>query len=92
MKNDETIMFTVRLNGTGTNPWHGLGLTQNPFPELARHEYAGPLLHLARLGGDPIPDVAFIREYLAGWSQEFIELCCERFRPGEMVEFKVFVK
>jgi hypothetical protein len=30
-----------------------------------------------------------IREYLKGWSEEFIGLCCERFRRGEMVSFDV---
>jgi hypothetical protein len=41
------------------------------------------------LGGDPIPDVDYIRRHLEGWSDEFIELCCEQFKPGEYVEFLV---
>lgn len=28
----------ISLNGTDSNPWHKLGLTQNPFPQLARYE------------------------------------------------------
>ena len=90
MSQPNEVRFTVRLNGTCENPYHQWGCRQNPFPQIARHEYSRHILHLQALGGDPIPDVDYIRKYLAGWSQEFIDLCCQRFRPGEMVEFEVY--
>jgi hypothetical protein len=84
------IQFTVRLNGTNENPFHRLGLIQNPFPQVAKSEYAPHLLHLARLGGVCIPDTDYIRRHLQGWSEEFVEGCCRRFRRGEMVEFDAY--
>ncbi len=81
--------IAVVLNGTKENPWHEWGLTYNPFPQIATYEQTPQLLHLAKLGGDPIPNSDHIREHLKGWSQEFVDLCCERFKPGEMVKFTV---
>jgi hypothetical protein len=84
------IEFTVRLNGTNENPYHKLGLLQNPFPQVAKHEYSAQLLHLAKLGAVCIPDTNYIRRHLEGYSKEFVEECCRRFRRGEMVEFEVY--
>jgi hypothetical protein len=84
------IQFTVRLNGTDTNPFHQFGVTQNPFPQLAKREYDGALRHLGKLGADPIPDPDHIRRHLVGFSEEFVNLCCARFWKGEMVEFEVY--
>jgi hypothetical protein len=84
------IRFTVKLNGTETNPYHQFGLGLNPFPQLGRYEYAAQLLHLAKLGADPIPDPNYIRRHLRGWSEEFVEVCCSRFEKGKMVEFEVY--
>lgn len=83
------MIIEVVLNGTDTNPFHRLGLSQNPFPQVAKTEYASHLLHLAKLGAEPIVDTNQIRAHLAGWSQEFVDLCCANFRKGEMVRFRV---
>lgn len=82
------MTFDVVLNGTDTNPYHQWGLKQNPFPQIARYEYASHLLHLAKLGGDPIPDTDYIRKHLEGWLPAFIDLCCKNFRKGEVVKFR----
>ncbi len=82
----------VRLNGIGENPFAMYGLTQNPFPQIARAELAGPMRQLNKLGAAPIPHdraEAHIREVLRGWSEEFVSGCISRFVPGEMVEFDV---
>lgn len=81
--------LNVVLNGTETNPWHELGLTQNPIPQLAKAEYNSYCLTLQKLGGDPIPDTDYIRKVLSGWSEEFIDLCCSRFQKGKTVRFIV---
>ncbi len=83
------MKFEVVLNGTDKNPFHRFGLSQNPFPQVAKYEVAPHLLHLQKLGGDPIPDEDYIRRHLEGWSPEFIEGCCQRFRKGELVKFIV---
>lgn len=81
------MKILVELNGTDKNPYHKLGLTQNPLPQIPRAEYTPQILKLQKLGGDPIPDTDYIRQVLAGWSEEFIELCCKQFKKGEMVKF-----
>jgi len=84
--------LTVYLNGTDTNPFQKWGLRQNPFPQLARAETDIFEHRLNKLGGDPIPrdrPEAYIREVLAGFSTEFIDLCVAKYRPGEMVQFVV---
>jgi hypothetical protein len=83
------MKFQVVLNGTDENPWHRLGLRCNPFPQIARAEYTEPLLHLNKLGGDPIPDTGYIRSHLEGWAPEFVEACCARFKKGAIVKFEV---
>jgi hypothetical protein len=88
-KSKNTVRITVYLNGTDKNPFRVFGLNQNPFPQIAKHEYAGHLLHLQALGGDPIPDTDYIRRYLAGWNSTFVEVLCSQFRKGEMVKFDV---
>lgn len=84
-----TMRLTVNLNGTDTNPWHQYGLMQNPFPQIADARYEKQIRHLAKLGADPIPDTNYIRKHLEGWSKEFVDGCCERFRKGEMVTFNI---
>jgi hypothetical protein len=82
--------MTVSLNGTDTNPFYKFGLTQNPFPQLARMETDAQVLRLQALGADPIPNTAFIREWLAGYcTEELIDLCVARFKPGELVHFDI---
>lgn len=83
------MKLRVTLNGTDKNPFHRLGMTQNPFPQLGRREYDRHILHLAKLAADPIPDADYIRRHLQGWSTEFVELCCRLFSKGEIVTFEV---
>jgi hypothetical protein len=86
------MKLRVELNGTDTNPWHRCGLTQNPFPQLGTAETNAACLHLQKLGGDPIPDEAYIRAHLKDWSPEFVDLCCARFEKGKVVRFYVHWK
>ncbi len=82
----------VQLNGTDHNPWLKFGVTQNPFPQIARTETAALCIRLQALGGNPIPHdraAEYIREKLAGFSDELIELCIQNFRPGEYTIFTV---
>jgi len=79
----------VVINGTGVNPWHALGLTQNPFPQIAKAELMGAMNQLNRLGAEPIKSMDQIREILIGWSAQFVELCCKQYKPGEIVRFTV---
>lgn len=81
--------FLVELNGTDENPYHRLGLTQNPFPQLGKAEYDAAERRLHSLGGDPIPDTDYIREKLKGFNPEFVELCCSKFEKGKMVKFYI---
>jgi hypothetical protein len=83
------MRLIVALNGTSENPWHRIGLTQNPFPQIAKYEVAEACVRLQSLGGDPIPNVKYIRDKLKGFSEEFIDLCCKNYRPGEFVKFDV---
>lgn len=85
----EKVKLRIELNGTSENSYHTLGLTQNPFPQIAQRGYDRMCLRLQSLGGDPIPDEAYIRQRLHGFSPEFVELCCHKFVPGEMVRFEV---
>lgn len=86
------MKLIIRLNGTDENPWHKMGLRQNPFPQLAQTEtdYAEHVLN--SLDGDPIPDKAYIKEKLKGFGKELIDLCCEKFEKGKRVEFMVEIE
>lgn len=87
------MKLRVVLNGTDTNPHHKWGLTQNPFPQLGMAQHDAACLRLQSLGGDPIPNVEYIREKLKDYfTDEFIDLCCREFKPGEMVKFHVHWK
>jgi hypothetical protein len=84
------IQFTVRLNGTDTNPFLQFGLSQNPFTQLSDAKYDAALRQLGKLGAEPIPDTDHIRRHLVGFSEEFVNLCCARFQKGKMIEFEVY--
>jgi len=91
-KKDNWII-RVELNGTDLNPYHRLGLTQNPFPQTGKDEWKMAELQMQKLGGDPIPadrPAEYISEVLAGFSPEFIQKCIENYRPGRIVKFEVF--
>ena len=86
------MKLEVALNGTDKNPFEKYMLLQNPFPQIAEYEYTGYCLQLQKLGGAPIPkDNAenYIRDTLKGFSKEFVNLCVERYKPGEYVKFEV---
>ena len=82
------VTLSVTLNGTDINPFHIYGLSQNPFPSVAKYEYLPYILHLQKLGGDPISDTDYIRQHLQGWEPEFIELCCQKFEKGKYIRFE----
>jgi len=83
------VTIRIRINGTDTNPWHKLGMKQNPFPQLGKMKYDRAEMMLNSLDGDPIKDPQDIRERLKGFDPEFIEGCIKRYRPGERVEFTI---
>jgi hypothetical protein len=83
------MKVNVVLNGTDTNPFHKFGLKRNPFPQIARAEYAAANDLLARLEAEPIKDTSELRSRLDGCSDEFIDLCCAQFKPGEMARFTI---
>jgi len=85
----KTITITVRLNGTSENPWWPMGFMQNPFPQIAKAEYDQGERQIASLDGEPIKDANDIRERLKGFTEEFIEYCIARFKPGERVAFTI---
>lgn len=83
------LKLVVTINGTSGNPWHKMGLTQNPFPQIPRAEFTKYMQDLARLDSEPILNVSQIKEILVGWSPEFIDICCSKFEAGERVRFEV---
>jgi len=83
------MKFRVQLNGMNENPYHKFGLSQNPFPQIAKYEYTHWILQVQKLGGDPIPNTQYIRDILKGCTKEFIDVCCQRFNPGKYVTFEV---
>ncbi len=83
------MKLLIELNGTNINPYHKLGLSQNPFPQIPKYEYVQSCLIIQELGGDPILDTNYIRQKLKGFSKEFIELCVNKFEKGKYVTFYV---
>lgn len=79
----------VTLNCTDTNPWLKMGLKQNPFPQIAKAELVAAMRQLNSLSGEPLTGPIDIRSRLTGWSEEFVELCINQYRPGEIVKFIV---
>lgn len=88
------MKLRVALNGTDKNPFEIYGVTQNPFPQIAKYELQPHIMNLQKLGGPPIPKdraEAYIREVLKGWSEEFVELCLKQYKPSEYVKFEVSI-
>jgi hypothetical protein len=84
------MKLRIALNGTDKNPFEIWGLRCNPFPQLAKAEYDSATMRLQELGGEPIPNVEYIRKHLKGYfTDEFIEYCCRQFEPGKMVKFMI---
>lgn len=83
----QSVSFT--LNGTDTNPWHRMGLKQNPFPQVGLSEYDAGCRSLNKLGGDPIPPEraeAYIRETLLGFQPAFVDQVVDSYVAGEIVQ------
>jgi hypothetical protein len=89
----DTVRFVVTLNGTSENPYLRLGLRQNPFPQVGRMEYSRVNHSLARLAAEPMPTVDDLRRVLRelGSTDEFRALCLTQYRPGEVVEFEIYI-
>jgi hypothetical protein len=85
----DRIELNVTINGTDMNPWHRLGLRQNPFPQIGKAEYAAGERKLASLDGDPVRTADDIRERLAGFDPQFVEGVIQRWQPGHRVRFKI---
>lgn len=85
------ITVTVKLNGTSTNPYVKMGFKRNPFPVIAKAEYAAFDQLLGDLASEPIRDVEHLRTRLAGCSKEFVDLCCEQFKSGEFAKFDITI-
>ena len=83
------MKLKVALNGTDTNPYMKMGFTQNPFPQVAKAELMHAMNQLNKLAAEPIPDTRYIRETLKGWSEEFVDLCVQKFKKGQYIEFTV---
>jgi hypothetical protein len=84
------MRVTVRLNGSAENPYRRMGLARNPFPRIARAEYASADDLLADLDAEPIASEAELRERIgARASDEFVAACVANFRPGERTEFEI---
>ena len=80
--------ITIKINGTKENPWHKMGFTQNPFPQIAKAEYGAGERAIASLDGDPIKDADDIRNRLKGFDPEFVDGIIARWVPGERTEFE----
>lgn len=92
LTNIQTVQFTI--NGSDTNPWHRMGLKQNPFPQIGLAEYDAGCRALNKLGGDPIPPEeaeAYIRKTLQGFAPDFVDRAVASYRAGAIVhvEFQV---
>lgn len=78
------MILRVELNGTNENRYLRLyGLTQNPFPQIAKAELMGAMKQLNSLAGEPIKTKEEIADRLPNWSKEFVELCQSNFKVGE---------
>ena len=87
------IKIVVKLNGTDKNPFEAMGLTQNPFPVIAKAEYESACLALQSLEGIPLLDELDIRKRLTGKVDEYIIMvCCIKFQPGKMSEFNLILE
>jgi len=89
VRNPNLYYLTVTINGGTKNPWHRLGLKQNPFPQLGRAEFNRGERQLNSLDGDPIKSEQDLRDRLVGFDPHFINGCVRRWKPGKRVRFLV---
>lgn len=87
------IRVDVVINGTDVNPYESLGLKYNPFPRIAKAEYARLDDALAQLEATPMPRRELLVEKLKelGGDEKFNEACLARYREGEMVTFTMTI-
>jgi hypothetical protein len=83
------MVLKITLNGGPVNVWHNMGLTCNPFPHIARAESASANRMLQMLDSDPLQSTDDIRRILHGCTEEFIEVCCHQFVPGQRIAFTI---
>ena len=79
----------ITLNGGPANVWANWGLRCNPFPQIPSAEFATANRMLQALDSDPLQSSDEIRTILAGCDPAFVDLCVDRFKPGERVQFSV---
>lgn len=59
---------------------------------MGRAEYDPADRALNSLGGDPIPNIEYIKETLTPyWNDQFIDFICSKFEKGKMVRFEVTI-
>ncbi len=81
------MIIRVVLNGD-RNLFGKYNLKQNPFPKYPNLDAKTNTL-LNRLAAGPIVDTPDLVRLLIGCSEEFQNLCCDQFRPGQRVSFNV---
>lgn len=90
MNKPEIYTLRVLLNGTDVNPFEKLGTSCNPFPAVPIYEFQGSTMALQRMCGPKIESADEIRRTLKGaFTDEFVEYIAGRFRPGELVKFRI---
>jgi hypothetical protein len=86
------MKVTITLNGTTVNPYQIYGLPHNPFPAIPIYGptwVANANRIINSLESEPIKDQADLLQRLEGCSSEFIEICTQRYKPGELVSFDI---
>ena len=66
-----TRILQIVLNGTDENPWKQYGKTYNDTAQIGG-VYRDICLRIQELGGEPIPDVEYIRRKLNGFHPVFV--------------------
>ena len=77
----------MTLNGTDENPYLRLGLKANPFPQIPKAEASGANAILQDLDANPILNEADLRKRLQGCTPEFVNVCLQNYKKGNMVTF-----
>ena len=79
----------VIINGTNKSVFAGLGLTCNPFPQIGKYETDSRERRIKLLSSTQIVSTSQIQSILKGFTPEFVNLCCHKFTPDEVVELTV---
>jgi len=88
----EQITLRVTINGTDVNPYHKLGLKQNPLPQLGKAEYDYICQKLNLLEATPMKS----KEELRAWLKkegchdgQFVDLCLQHYERGKRTRFYI---